>query len=210
MKIAKTKCFSFTLLLSVGLVSHVMAQTAQIARLDPSSQKKPWQTVQKTDDQLESGIFRSTSGGFSLAIPEMPFETREYASETAKAKGIDAGKLYLWKFGKTIYTAFYSPPFGKDGDPLPENFASMESGTRRGIVNRRGKLISEQPIKFGAFEGTEFRYASAEGVQFISRLYLIGDVGYQIVGAYREGEKEILKVLDSFKLLENSCVNCLD
>lgn len=139
-----------------------------------------------------------------MAIPEMPFETREYASEKAKAKGVDAGKLYLWKFGKTIYTAFYSPPFGKDGDPLPESLASMESGSRRGISSARAKLISETRIKSGNYEGTEFRYVSAEGIRFISRLFLIGDVGYQIVGAYSDetGEKDVLKVLDSFKLLE--------
>jgi len=193
----------FTLMLLVACAGCLMAQTAQTIQSDPSAGRKPILHFEKAVDSIESGSFKSVGGGFSLALAEMPFETREYSSETAKAKGIDAGKLYLWKFDKTIFTAFYSPPFDKDGNPLPTVYTEMESATRKGIIAGRGKLISEKRIKFGDNEGTEFRYESAEGIKFIGRIFLIGDIGYQIVGAYagEYGESEVLKVLDSFELV---------
>jgi hypothetical protein len=198
-----TKVLLFISLLSLS-ASYVMAQSAASSKPDPSTRRKPMLHFEKEADSIQSGIFRSVGGGFSLAIAEMPFETREYASDVGKSKGIDAGKLYLWKFDKTIYTAFYSPPFDKDGNAEPTVFTDMESATRKGIISGHGKLISEKRIKFGDNEGTEFHYESAEGIKFIGRIFLIGSVGYQIVGAYAGdlGENEVVKTLDSFKLLK--------
>ena len=189
-------------MLSAVFISYASAQVLETPEPDASTTRASWRVAPTTSDRVESGAFRSVSGGFTLAIPEMPFETREYGTENAKTKGVDAGKLYLWKFGKTIYTAFYSPPVNKDGDPLPESLASMQSGSRRGISSGRGILVSEKVIKYGDNPGTEFRYTSPEGIKFISRLYLIGNVGYQIVGGYSDDqdEEKVVEVLNSFAI----------
>jgi hypothetical protein len=196
------KHLAFILMLGAVFMSYATAQVLETPERGASTTKASWRVAAATNDRIESGSFRSVSGGFSLAIPEMPFETREYGSELAKAKGVDAGKLYLWKFGKTIYTAFYSPPVNKDGDPLPESLSSMESGSRRGISSGGGTLVAERAIKFGNNPGTEFRYVSADGIKFISRLYLIGSVGYQIVGGYSDDQDEakVIEILNSFSL----------
>src|SRR5436190_7266104 len=178
------KHLTFISMLGAVFMTYATAQVSETSEQAISTNRASWRVAPATNDRVESGAFRSMSGGFSLAIPEMPFETREYGSEKAKAKGVDAGKLYLWKFGKTIYTAFYSPPVNKDGDPLPESLASMQSGSRRGISSGHGTLVSEKAIKYGENPGTEFRYVSADGIKFISRLYLVGNIGYQIVGGY--------------------------
>lgn len=135
----------------------------------------------------------------------MPTQTLDSVRENAKAKGIDTGKMYIWKFERTIYTALYHPPVDLDGNPEPQVYSDMEIGYRKGIFNGNAKLISEKPIKFGEYRGTEFRYISAEGVPFIGRIYLVGDIGYQIVGAYAEEkyEKEVLDVLNSFAMLKS-------
>jgi hypothetical protein len=154
-------------------------------------------------DSVQADVFESKNGGFSIAIPQMPSKTINRGTDKAKAKGIDTGKQFVWLFERTLYTAFYSPPIDNDGNPSPPAYADMESGTRKGVLRQNAKLISEEPIKLGEYRGTEFRYVSAEGVHYISRIYLVGDMGYQIVGGYADDkdEKKVLEVLDSFKLL---------
>ena len=93
-----------------------------------------------------------------------------------------------------------------DGDPKSQDLRDLESlniGMRRGIANSNVKLISEKSISFNNYPGTEFRYISPDGVKFIGRVYAINSVGYQIVGGYKDdkAEKEVLEVIDSFKLL---------
>ena len=82
----------------------------------------------------------------------------------------------------------------------PQVYADIENGTRKGIINGKATLISEKPIKLGKYRGTEFRYVIANGVKYINRIYLVGDMGYQIVGGYLDAKDEpkILKVLNSF------------
>ena len=183
----------FALLLSVLFVGCSTSQT--------SFQPPTPTLVPTTGASVEAGIFESRDGGFSIAISQMPLQTRDSGSEKAKAKGIDTGKQFIWKFERTLYTAMYNPPVDFDGNHSPQVYEDMETGTRKGIFNGKGKLISEKPIKFRDSPGTEFRYVSAEGVGYISRIYLIGDFGYQIAGGYadKKYETEVLEVLNSFK-----------
>lgn len=176
---------SFTLLLAVSLAACANSQTVQPTPLAPH---------QLTGESAHDGLFESKNGGFSIAIPQMPSKTIEKGTDKAKAKGIDTGKQFVWIFEKTLYTAFYSPPVDHDGNPLTPVYADMEIGTRKGAPRQNAKLISEKPIKLGENRGTEFRYVSAEGVHYINRTYLVGDVGYQIIGGYVD-EKDEKKVL---------------
>jgi hypothetical protein len=192
------KHLSFTLLLSVFMASCA------------NSQRKPVQMpipvpVEATGVWVENGVFASKHAKFSIAIPQMPTQTLDSGREKAKAKGVDTGKMFIWQLEKITYTASYMPPVDLDGDPMPQLYDDMVIGSRKGIFNSNAKLLSEKPIKFGNDRGTEFRYVSAAGVPFIGRVYLVGDVGYSIVGGYAEAkdEKEVLRVLDSFKLLNN-------
>jgi hypothetical protein len=126
----------------------------------------------------------------------------DHSTENAKARGIDTGRMFVWTFERTLYTLFYSPPFTYDGEPGPQTLSDLENGTRSGIIHSHATLVSEKPIKLASSSGTEFRYDSLEGMHFISRVFLVGQTGYQIVGAYRDdgGEKEVRKTLDSFTL----------
>src|SRR5688500_7382133 len=81
---------------------------------------------------VEGGRFQSKPGGFRIKIPELPFQTNEMASEKARAKGVDTGKQYAWKFDETLYTVMYSPPVDFDGNPLPQVFEDMVNGSRKG------------------------------------------------------------------------------
>lgn len=155
---------------------------------------------------VENGVFHSYGGKFSIAISELPKQTIDRATEKAKAKGVDVGKQFAWLFERTLYTIYYNPPVDNDGNPSPQVFADMESGSRKGLLRQNAKLISEKPIKFGEYQGTEFRYVSVEGIHFINRTFLVDDVGYQIVGGYADDidEKNVLEVLDSFKLLKEN------
>jgi hypothetical protein len=157
-------------------------------------------SIEASGEMVENGVFRSTNGKFSIAIPELPKQTIDKATENAKSKGIDVGKQFVWLFEKTLYTIYYNPPVDPDGKASPQVYADMENGTRKGIINGNATLISEKPIKLGKNRGTEFRYVIANGVKYINRIYLVGDMGYQIVGGYLDAKDEpkILKVLNSF------------
>jgi hypothetical protein len=159
-----------------------------------------------TGVSVDKGVFVSKEGGFSISIPELPKQTIDKATIKAKARGADVGKQYVWLFERTLYTIYYNPPVDNDGNSYPQVFADMESGSRKGLLRANAKLITENPIKFGEYQGTEFRYVSGQGVHFVNRTFLVDDVGYQIVGGYADDkdEKTVLEVLDSFKLLKEN------
>lgn len=161
----------------------------------------------------ETKRFESTGGKFAISISEAPLEIRDLGTETANKKGVDVGKMFIWRFEKTFYTVLYKNPLSSDGntlepdgDPKSQNLRDFEAykvGMHRGIASINAKLISEKAISFNQYPGAEFRYISAGGIKFIGRIYSIDSVGYQIVGGYGDDkdEKEVLKVLNSFKLL---------
>ena len=163
--------------------------------------------VKKTDPPVatqwvENARFHSSSGKFSIAISTLPSQTIDKATQKAKDKGVDVGKQFLWIFERVFYTLYYNPPLNKDGDPHPQVYADMVIGSRKGALNGGATMISEKPIKFGKHQATELRYGLPNGVRFISRVILADDMGYQVVGGYRDaaGEAEVLRVLDSFTL----------
>lgn len=152
-------------------------------------------------ERVKDGIFFSERGDFSIAIPEMPGQTIEQGSDKAVSKGIDVGKQFVWIIGRTLYTIFYDTGLTKDGEPYAIKYDDMEIGTRKGVYNSGGTVLSEVPIKYGVHRGTEFRYRHQNGVRYIGRIYLIGKRGYQIVGGYADAkdEQKVIDVLDSFK-----------
>lgn len=188
----------FALILTVFMVGCSNSQTKSF----PPPILTP---VPTTGASVENGIFETRAGGFSIAIPQMPDQTFDSGKEKAKANGIDTGKIYMWKLERTLYTAAYMPPVDLDGEPDPKVYEDLEIGSRKGIYNANARLISEKPIKLGENRGTEFRYVTAEGNFVIGRIYLVGDFGYSIVGLYADekNKKEVLDVLDSFKLLKS-------
>ena len=183
-----------------SLVKHAL-DTFEAVK-PPASE--PLAVIESSGELVEDGIFRSINGGFSIAIPELPKQTLDKATVKAKAKGVDVGKQFIWLFERTLYTIYYNPPVDVDGNPYPPVYADMGMGSRKGILNGNATLISEKPIKLGKNRGTEFRYVISNGVRYVGRIYLVGDVGYQVVGGYADAkdEKKVLEVLDSFKLLK--------
>jgi len=148
---------------------------------------------------VEHGQFNSINGQFSIDIPEMPFQTLDLGSEKAREQGIDVGKQFLWRFEKVLFTVTYTLPLDADGEPLDNDIKDMVSGSKKGVLRQNAKIISETPYIYGGFSGTELRYVSQEGLNFICRIFKVGDIGYQVVGGYvDDSEQEALYVLDSF------------
>lgn len=160
--------------------------------------------VEPLGASIEDGRFTSNSGGFVIGISEMPIQTLDLGSEIARTKSIDAGKQYVWRFETTLYTVAYTLPVDADGNSSPHVFDDMVIGTRKGALRQNAKLLSEKPFTAGNIQGTELRYVSADGINFVNRLFIAEDVGYQVVGGYIDGkEKEVLGVIDSFKLINS-------
>ncbi|HEX8736117.1 MAG TPA: hypothetical protein VF721_12390 [Pyrinomonadaceae bacterium] len=174
-----------------------------------SSIKPPPFTPIQSPAIKEGERFDSVEGNFTINIFQAPSQTLDLGTETAHKKGIDAGKMFIWKIEgtsnseRTFYTVSYSNPFDSDGNAMPHNFDDMNIGFRKGIARQGAKLISEREISYDKYPGREFRYVASNRVKFIGRSYLIKTMDYQIVGGYVDdkNEKEVLEVLDSFKLL---------
>jgi len=181
---ARIKHLSLALMLTMIVVGY------------SSAQRKPPTVVIPTGDYVRAGVFHSTDGRFSIAIAELPPNSLDQS--TTPKKDLGAGKQFVWAFTKTKYTAFYNPMPEAVGAPALRVFAAMESGTNTSIT--------EIPIMLGKYRGTEFRYTGPDGIRYINRIYLVEDIGYQIAGGYAEPkyEREVLKILNSFKSLKKS------
>lgn len=151
---------------------------------------------------LEGERFISKEGGFSIVISRQPDQTRNLGTEAIQKKGIDVGKQYIWKSEKTLYTIMYSHPFDENGNPMTQTLEEMNSGSRKGMLRSQANLLSEKPIFLDKYPGTEFHYVSPEGAKYVGRNYLVGAVGYQVVGSFGDEKfaAEVLKTLDSLKL----------
>ena len=170
------------------------------------AQEKLKQTSSPKNSKVneETKRFESKEDNFSINISHEPFQTRNMGSEIADKKGVDVGKLFVWKFEKFAYTVMYMGPYDRDGNDLPQDWLDLDDGTRKGILNEGGKLISEKPFSYAKYQGREFRSLTKDEVKSITRIYLIDTMGYQMWGLYlsEKDEKEVLEVLDSFKLLK--------
>ncbi|MEQ1607086.1 MAG: hypothetical protein ABL999_19650 [Pyrinomonadaceae bacterium] len=150
---------------------------------------------------VEKNVFRSEDANFTIDIPSMPLRTIDKSTFEARLKKIDAGRQFIWVFGRNSVSVFYTPPFTPAGEPEPNKFSDMETGTRKGILNAGLRVGSEKPFKIGSVTGTEFRYVANETVNFINRVFIVGDTGYQLMGSYADpkDEAEVTRILDSFK-----------
>src|SRR5215213_6783333 len=121
------------------------------------------ETVESTDKvNLKTLRFESKAGNFSINIFLAPFQTRTLEPE----KGKEPGKQFFWQFQGNVYSVMYSPFNKKD---LARAFTDMNSGSRKGIVNAGGKLISEKTISFGKYPASEFRGLLSNGYKYIGR-----------------------------------------
>src|SRR5260221_7739539 len=75
----------------------------------PTRSPSPEDTGMTVINWVKNGVFVSSEGRFSIAIPELPKQTIDKATVKAKAKGVDVGKQYVWVIGRTLYTIYYNP-----------------------------------------------------------------------------------------------------
>lgn len=190
MKNLKNLCFLF--ILSWTFINCSSAQEKKPIDLSPKPNAK-------------ANKFESKEGNFSIDISQPPFMTRNIGSELDDKKGINTGKQFGWKLEKISYTVMYSLEDDSDEHSKAQLFSAMNTGVRKGILNQGIKLISEKEISYGKHPGREFHSISSNGIKFITRNYLINDMGYQVSGMYvdEKDEKKALEVLDSFRLLNN-------
>lgn len=184
----KTLCF---LLLFVCVLTN--CSTAQ----QKSSSELPNKKNEDSDKvNPQTNRFESKAGNFSINIAQAPIQTRNLEGE----EGQEPGKQFAWQFERTSYTVLYSAFNTND---LSQAFDDMNSGVRKTLLRNGSQSISENEISFGKYPGREFRYITPKGFKQIGRNYIVNNMGYLLTAGYvdEEGEKEGIKILDSFKLL---------
>lgn len=160
-----------------------------------SAQKKPSPTPSPTVT-VKAAKFESKEGNFSIDISGAPTQTRKLDA----AKGTSPGEQFFWQSPKTVFSVMYS---SFEQSAVARAFDQMNSGTRGSIESSVGKSFTEKQITFGKYPAKEFKFVAPNKVTYIMRNYLVNNVGYLVTAGYadQEGEKEALRVVNSFKLL---------
>lgn len=173
-----------------------------------SAQDKSLPT-QPSEITIKANRFESTEGGFTIDIFQVPIYTQNLEAEIPNKKDKGVGKMFVWKSGKILYTVLYNDSLDFSGSATSQNLEDFNKGVRKTVARNQGKIVSEKPISLDKYRGTEIRYIFPNGIKFICRNYLVDKRGYGVSAGYTNDmdEKEVLEVLDSFKLLINKNVN---
>ena len=154
-----------------------------------------------TNAQTEN-TFTSLTGGFSINLPNQIRGTG--------GNGTAGGIYFKWQQPEAEHEiGFYEVeglPFAKiDGafsfDQMVKRYFNKFSA--------KGEKIYEKEISLQENEGREYKYKTASSV-FILRLYKVGDRIYKVLAEIpankQTGEEKVLRVFDSFRILDEEKV----
>jgi hypothetical protein len=164
---------------------------------NPSPSVAPRTTKSQTDSPQ---TFTSAEGGFTIALPAKPTEQR--------TEPVGDGKLKFHVFHWTTSSGDYTVDYIDTTRPLEDpkiSKAVLDDARNEGVKKENGKLLGERDLNLDGHVGREFKIAVPDGV-FIDRVYLVRQRFYSLTAfiptAEAAGEAAVIKILDSFKLIE--------
>lgn len=149
--------------------------------------------------------FSSQEGGFTILMPGNPKEQNR--TVTTKLGSIPIKTFSVIRQNEALYGVGYSDLPGNsslNSSEINELLTGIASGFAEGS---RGKIVSQQNIRLGNFQGREIRLRLERGVIAIGRMYLVNKRLYQVVVATNK-ERNLTKSIEgffrSFRLVNNS------
>ncbi|CAG0934853.1 hypothetical protein TFLX_03709 [Thermoflexales bacterium] len=143
--------------------------------------------------------YRSAEGGFTVLLPAEP-EVKTQSADTA-AGTVQLTMAMAEAKNYAAGVSFNEIPSKASGDP-----ETLLAGGREGAAkNLKGIVVSNKPIKLGAYPGTEFVVKTPSDLIYTARLYLVDDRLYQILFLVPKEQLDQFDVqgfFDSFTLLE--------
>ena|SRR5687767_3421006 len=145
--------------------------------------------------------FRSTEGGFSVLMPDVPAPNKVTVNTASGVK--EANTFWLNDKNSNEYIVAYSKYQKTNSKEVSTD--KLFDDIRNGILLfQQGKLLSETAITLDGYSGREIAVERPDGVITTERFYVVVNRFYQLSVKTKTNESEpeaTNRFLDSFKLL---------
>lgn len=164
----------------------------------------PAPSAKQTDD-----TFTSLEGRFSIALPQI-HGVRGLSISTPF--GTAKGDAYFWRLDQGSFIAGHADaPVAVDSpQTAPKVFASLREEVKKIATANNGNLREDKMIQLGKYPGVEQRVDLFSGF-VVQRTYLVSHRLYQVSMILRTEQREFetaaLKILDSFRVMDESEVS---
>ena len=193
------------LIITVAVVFHtitVLAQGPPPAAPAPSEPQTAKTNVGTSQSAAET--FTSLEGRFSIALPQL-HGVRGLTISTPF--GTAKGDAYFWRLDQGSFIAGHADaPVPVDSpETAPKVFASLREEIKKIATANNGNLREDKLLQLGKYRGVEQRVDLFSGF-IVQRTYLVSRRLYQVSMILRTDQREYetaaLKILDSFKVMD--------
>jgi hypothetical protein len=159
---------------------------------------------------LSDNSFTSLEGRFSISLPQQNHGFSQLTIPTPF--GVARGDAYQWRMKEATFVAGHADaPVPVDSpEAAKQIFEKMHEQLKKLATENNGTIKDDKPIQFGKFPAVEQRVELFSG-SIVQRTYLVSRRLYQtsmvVRTAQREFESAAMKVLESFKVLDESDVS---
>lgn len=162
----------------------------------PSSPSSTSSSHASLKDWIE---YRSEEGGFTILLPGKPQEQTQSTDTAAGTVPLTMALAEMENYAAGV--SFNEIPMEAAVDP-----EKILAGGRKGAAqNLKGTVVSDKPIRLGAYPGSEFVVETPNNLIYTARIYVVNDRLYQILFLASKDQIDQFDVqgfFDSFTLLE--------
>jgi len=160
----------------------------------------PSSSISTTGSSLQDWIeYRSDEGGFAVRLPAEPEVQTQLAETVAGTVEVTMALTEMENYAAGVSFNAIPPEAAADPETL------LEGGREGAAMNLKGRVVSDKPIKLGAYPGTEFVVETSDDLIYTARIYVVDDRLYQILFLVPKDQIDQFDVqafFDSFTLLE--------
>ena len=156
--------------------------------------------------QTDDDYFKSGEGGFKINLPKEFSTVNDHSSDNQLI--LSEGKMYSWSGLQAYnYTAAYYKVSRRDGKPMTAvERSQFLQGFKAGVLKSptfKDLAATEKKYSFNGNAGTELQFFYPRG-KVIIRFFMVKQKLYSLGMTFntRQNEAEIIKILDSFQILD--------
>ena len=207
----RTVVASTQIIIAWGVLFQTVAVLAQgpTPAAPATSAQQPATSNQPASSRAKSG-FTSIDARFSISLPATSHGYRDLTIPTPFGRA--KGDAYYWQLNEGSFIAGYADaPVPVDSPETAKKvFASLREQVKKLATANNGNLREDKLIQLGKYPGVEQRVDLFSGI-IVQRTYLVSrrlfQVSMVLKTEQREFESSATKILDSFKVMDESEVS---